>query len=155
MEENKLSTILDWPYQVNLKELNRFLGFINFYRKFIKGFSNVAAPLTDLTKSDVDVILGLISAKSCLAFDNLKGCFKLAPLLQHFNFSKLRILYVDSLKYALLAVLSQKENKGCIRPVSFLSKKWGSRETSWQVHDQELGAIVQAFTKWRAWCWSS
>jgi hypothetical protein len=151
MEDSKLSTILDWPYPVNLKELNRFLGFINFYRKFIQQFSDVAAPLTSLTRLDVDVASALLSAESRSSFESLKDCFRNAPLLQHFDFGKLRILYVDSSKYALSAVLSQKDDSGVIRPVSFLSKKWTDNESSWQVHDQELGAIVQAFIEWRAW----
>jgi hypothetical protein len=50
-----------------------------------------------------------------------------------------------------LVVLSQEGPDGKIHPVSFLSKKWTNNEISWQVHNQELGAIVQAFVEWRAW----
>ncbi|PLW44602.1 hypothetical protein PCASD_05159 [Puccinia coronata f. sp. avenae] len=115
MESNKLDTFMDWPYPRNQKELGRFLGYLNFYRKFIKRFSSLAAPLTSLTKE------------------------------------KSRILHVNSSKYALSAVLSQHDASGTLRPVSFLSKKWTEKESSWQCHDQELGAIVQAFVEWRAW----
>ncbi|PLW50812.1 hypothetical protein PCANC_14321 [Puccinia coronata f. sp. avenae] len=116
MEDDKLSTIMDWPYPTNSKELNRFLGFLNFYRKFIKGFSRIAAPLTDLTKEKVNVVAGLAKAESMSSFKLLKSCFQSAPLL-----------------------------------FSFLSKKWSSKESAWQVHDQELGAVVQSFIEWRAW----
>jgi hypothetical protein len=127
------------------------LGFLNFYRKFIRAFSEVAALLTDLTKESADTSTGLLKAESRLAFDRLKACFTLAPLLSHFDFAKPRILYVDSSKYALSAVLSQRNVQGKIRPVLFLSKKWSKKESSWQVHNQELGAVVQAFIEWRAW----
>jgi hypothetical protein len=50
-----------------------------------------------------------------------------------------------------LAVLSQEGNDGRLHLVSFFSKKWTKDEVLWQLHDQELGAIVQAFVEWRAW----
>jgi hypothetical protein len=62
------------------------LGYLNFYRKFISQFSTVAAPLTGLTKSGVDVELGLRSAKFQDSFQTLKDSFKTAPLHQHFDF---------------------------------------------------------------------
>jgi hypothetical protein len=130
MELDKLSTVTDWPYPRDLKELNRFLGYLNFYRKFISRFSTVAAPLTGLTKSGVDVELGLRSAKCLDAFKTLKDSFMTAPLLQHFDFQKPRILHVDSSKYALSAVLSQVDDKGRLKPVSFLSRKWTERQSS-------------------------
>jgi hypothetical protein len=68
MEQDKLSTVLNWPYPKNLKELNKFLGDLNFYRKFISKFSTVAAPLTSLTKSGVDVEQGLLTAKCINSF---------------------------------------------------------------------------------------
>jgi hypothetical protein len=91
MEHNKLSTILDWPYPKNGKDLNCFLGFLKFYCKFINGFSKVAAPLTDLTKENVNVEEGLNTAESRLSFNHCKECFKSAPLLSHFDFDKPRI----------------------------------------------------------------
>jgi hypothetical protein len=151
MEPDKLITVLDWPYPRDQKELGRFLGYLNFYRKFINGFLGLAAPLTSLTQEKQDAMVGLKSAECLSVFRVLKDHFKSAPLLIHFYFSKPRILHVDSSKYALLAVLSQHNEKGRLQPVSFLSKKWKEKELFWQCHDQELGAIVQAFIEWRAW----
>jgi hypothetical protein len=111
----------------------------------------VATPLTDLTKSKVDVIAGLKKAESVQPFRSLKDCFCKAPLLVHFDFAKPRIVYVNSSKYACSAVLSQEGPNGKIHPVLFLSRKWTNNKISWQVHNQELGAIVQAFVEWRAW----
>lgn len=107
--------------------------------------------MTSLTKENEDTVSGLQTAESKEAFLTLKKCFTEAPLLQHFDFTKECILHVDSSKYALSAVLSQKDKSGQLWPVSFLSKKWSENESSWQCHDQELGAIVQAFVEWRAW----
>jgi hypothetical protein len=151
MESAKLDTVMDWPYLRNQKELGCFLGYLNVYQKFIQGFSLLAAPLTTLTKKKVDTIAGLISAECRRSFVALKEHFQSAPLLQHFDFSKRQILHVDSLKYALSAVLLQYDNQGQLQPVLFLSKKWSEKESSWQCHDQELGPIVQAFIELRAW----
>ncbi|POV98898.1 hypothetical protein PSTT_14130 [Puccinia striiformis] len=127
-----------------------FLGF-SISDKGIKMESDKLTPLTSLTKQRVDVATELSSAKCLASFQSLKDSFKQAPLLQHFDFAKTRTLHVDSSKYALSAVLSQPDENGKLRPVSFLSKKWNENEASWQCHDQELGAIVQAFVEWRAW----
>jgi hypothetical protein len=67
MESDKLNTVMDWPYPRNQKELGRFLGYLNFYRKFIKKFSSLAAPLTSLTKEKVDTVASLQSAECRLA----------------------------------------------------------------------------------------
>jgi hypothetical protein len=108
MEPAKLGTVMDWPYPTNQKELSCFLGYLNFYRKFINQFSALVAPLTTLTQDKVDTVKELLSAESHDLFERLKLCFKSAPLLQHFDFAKARVLHVDSSKYALLAVLSQR-----------------------------------------------
>jgi hypothetical protein len=76
--------------------------------------------------------------------------FQTAPLLVHFDFGKPRIIYVGSSKYALSAVLFQEGEDGKIHPILVLSKKWNKDKVFWQVHDQELGAIVQASVEWRA-----
>ncbi|KAI7936485.1 hypothetical protein MJO29_015788 [Puccinia striiformis f. sp. tritici] len=128
MDPDKLSTVVDWPYPETVCHLRKFLGFTNFHRRFIDRFSEVSAPLTELTKNGVD-----------------------APLLQHFDFAKKRVLFVDSSKYALAAVLCQAGDDGVLRPVSFLSRKFTPQELIWQVHDQELFAVVSAFHEWRAW----
>jgi hypothetical protein len=130
MENKKLTTVLDWPYPKNLKELNKFLGYLNFYRKFINKFSTVASPLKGLTQTGVDMEQGLCLAKCLDSFQLLKNSFCTAPFLQHFDFFKPRILHVDSSKYALSAVLSQKDTQGRLRPVSFLSRKWTEQQPS-------------------------
>ncbi|KAI7955772.1 hypothetical protein MJO29_007171 [Puccinia striiformis f. sp. tritici] len=151
MDPDKLSTVVDWPYPETICHLRKFLGFTNFYRKFIDCFSEVSAPLTKLTKNGIDVERQLKEEKCFSSFEHLKSCFTKAPLLQHFDFAKKQVLFVDSSKYALAAVLCQPGADGILRPVSFLSRKLTPREPIWQVHDQELFAIVNAFQEWRAW----
>jgi hypothetical protein len=114
MESDKLSTIRDWPYPQNQKELGRFLGYLNFYRKFIRNFSTLEAPMTSLTKEKVNTVEGLKTAECFAAFAKLKEHFELAPLLMHFDFLKARTLHVDSSKYELLVVLSRLDEFGAL-----------------------------------------
>jgi hypothetical protein len=151
MDPGKLDMITQWPYPESVCHLQKFLGFTNFYRKFIHRFSEITAPLTELTKKGVDVRQGLKGDLCLSTLSRLKACFTKAPLLAHFDFAKVRVLFVDSSKYAIAGVLCQPDEDGNLHPVSFLSRKLTSRKALWQVHDQELFAIISAFTEWRSW----
>ncbi|KAH9466898.1 hypothetical protein Pst134EB_033244 [Puccinia striiformis f. sp. tritici] len=151
MNRTKLSTIDQWPFPSSLRELRRFLGFTNFYRRFIPRFSSVAGALTSLTKGDFGEQLALHTSEALIAFENLKQLFVSEPLLLHFDFAKDRILHVDSSGFAIAAVLSQPDDHGNNLPVSYFSRKLNERERSWQIFDLELLAIVSAFEEWRAW----
>lgn len=121
MDPSKLDTITAWPYPQNLKQLNSFLGFSNFNRRFIFNFSSIAAPLHALTQDKADVVSGLSDPASVAAFHALIKDFSSAPVLLHFDFDKLRILQVDCSGFAMLAILSQPNGDGLLHPVSFLS----------------------------------
>lgn len=151
MDPKKLSTIADWPYPKNLSDLQRFLGFTNFYRRFIPSFSGIAGPLTALTGNKVNTNLGLEYKEARHSFLTLKKLFCKAPFLLHFDFNLPRILQVDSSGYAFSGILSQRNETGDIKPVAYFSRKLNPTEKRWQVHDQELGAIVNCFEEWRAW----
>jgi hypothetical protein len=88
MNIKKLDTINNWPYPTNLKELQRFLGFTNFYQRFIPKFPAVAGPLTTLTKGDEGEKVSWRTERSISAFEELKSLFVNAPLLLHFSFDK-------------------------------------------------------------------
>lgn len=121
MDPSKLETITSWPYPQNLKQLNRFLGFSNFYRRFVLNFSTLAAPLHAITHSNVDVVAGLSSPRCVSSFQSLIQAFSSAPVLSHFDFCKPRVLQVDCSGFALSAILSQPDASGILHPVSFLS----------------------------------
>lgn len=151
MDPQKLKTIADWPYPRDLSDLQRFLGFTNFYRGFIPSFSDVAGPLTVLTGKLIDTTLGLTSKEAKDSFSVLRMLFTRAPFLLHFDFNLHRIIQVDSSGFAFSGIFSQKDEGGNIRPVAYFSRKLDKTEKSWKVHNQELGAIVNCFEEWRAW----
>lgn len=151
MDPSKLATIADWPYPKTLNDLQRFLGFANFYRRFIPNFSGVAGPMTALTGKKVDTVEGLRSLEVAQSFAALRKLFSKALFLLHFDFNLPRIIQVDSSGFAFSGILSQKDDTGRLRPVVYFSRKLNDTERRWQVHDQELGAIVNVFEEWRAW----
>lgn len=142
MDPSKLDTISKWPHPQNIRELYQFLGFTNFYRRFINHFSDVAAPLNALTRDGVNLKLGLQEVSSINSFQRLVKAFYSAPFLLHFNFSKPRVLPVNCSGFSLLIILSQTDNTQRLCLVAYLSRKLTPAEQKWQVHDQELGVIV-------------
>jgi transposase InsO family protein len=151
MNEKKLDMIKDLPYPTNLEELRQFLGFTIFYRWFIPWFSEVAGPLTTLTKDDVGEKVSWRTDGSVVAFERLKTLFQNKLLLCHFSFDKACWVHVDSSGFAIAAVLSQPDNEGNLQPVSFFLQNLTDRERSWMIFDLELLAIVKACEEWRAW----
>jgi hypothetical protein len=114
MNGKKLTTISEWPFPSNLKVLRRFLGYTNFYRKFIPPFSEVAGPLTTLTQEDKQGKIELKPPDAVASFYELKRLFTTDPLLIHLDFERDCVLHVNSLGYAIAGVLSQLGSDGIL-----------------------------------------
>ncbi|KAI0994898.1 hypothetical protein K3495_g13281 [Podosphaera aphanis] len=93
MDLQKIECVKSWKTPSCIKNIQAFLGFANFYRRFIKSFSRIALPLTELTKKGVP---WLWSQKCNDAFMSLKSSFIQAPILQHFNHDRQCFVEVDS-----------------------------------------------------------
>ena len=78
MDPVKVAEVTDWPIPTSRKEVQSFLGFINFYRQFIQSFSHHAHPLFDLTKKDIEWHW---TEAEQTAFDSLRGAVTSAPIL--------------------------------------------------------------------------
>ena len=106
MDLSRVAAIQEWPEPTTVKEVQSFLGFSNFYRRFIEGYSRVAKPLTDLTGKSCPKPFHLpIDAQK--AFQALKDCFQQAPLLVHFNPDQPSVVETDASGCAISAILSQ------------------------------------------------
>ena len=145
MAQNKVSAIIDWPLPTKVKELQQFLGFANFYRRFILGYSRIISPLTRLLKKDSEFNVDE-SAKA--AFGRIKSAFTDASFLKHFDPSLPTIMETDASDYAISGVLSQYHGK-TLFPVAFMSRKMNPAERNYEIHDKELLAIVEAVKLWR------
>jgi hypothetical protein len=150
MSEEKVRTILDWKTPQSVKDVQSFLGFANFYRRFIEGFSRLTRPLTEATKGDK--LLWEWTPPMEHAFTTLKARFTTAPILGHFNPQEVCIVETDASDFALGAVLSQKGEDGKVHPIAFHSRKFSPAEINYEIHDKELLAIVDSFKVWRRYC---
>lgn len=147
MDPRKVSAVVHWPTPKNVKDVQSFLGFANFYRRFIRDFATKASPLTKLTKKDVSFVW---NTKCETAFTNLKLAFTSAPILQHFDPDKPSTVECDSSDYVNAGCLSQPDDAGILHPVAFFSRKLIPAECNYDIYDKELMAIVRAFEEWRA-----
>lgn len=96
MDLAKISAVSSWPVPENRKQLQRFLGFANFFRRFIQGYSAVAAPITALTSTKT----------ADEAFQELRSCFTSAPILQMPDPDRQSAVKVDASDVGVGAVLS-------------------------------------------------
>jgi len=151
MSEDKVQAVLKWKTLRSLTEVQSFLGFANFYRRFILNYSRVAKPLTELTKTET-VKEWAWNREAEAAFRKLKHRFTMAPILAHFDPKKPVVIETDTSDFALGAVLSQRSKEGHLHPVAFHSRKFQPAEINYEIHDKELLAIVYAFKHWRQYC---
>ena len=146
MASDKIQTIQDWPEPRRVKDIQSFLGFANFYRRFIYNFSDITVPLTRLTRKNVPFLFGDAERE---AFNYLKSAFSSAPILTHWIPDRPIIVETDASDYALVAILSIELENGEIHQVAFHSRSFNPTELNYNVHDKELFAIFEAFRIWR------
>ena len=128
--------------------MQAFLGFANFYRRFIKDYSKIAHPLTALTRKDLAFEW---TDEAEAAFQDLKERFTEASILATFDPSKKIILETDSSDFAIGACLNQPDETGKFKPIAYYSRKLSPAELNYDIHDKELLAIVVAFEQWRVY----
>ena len=145
-DTTKLDGILSWPEPTTVSQIKAFLGFANFYRRFIYNFSHITVPLTRLTRKGTPFVFG---DKQRAAFNTLKTAFSSAPILSHWIPDRPIIIETDASDYALAAILSIQLDNGEVHPVAFHSRSFNPTELNYDVHDKELFVIYEAFRIWR------
>ena len=147
MAQDKVETILKWASPRNVKDVQTFIGFANFYRRFIDGFSKICKPITDTTKESNGK--NFVWSAACEeAFSKLRQRFTEAPILRHFDPSLETQLETDASDFAIGAILSQQFLSRW-HPCAFHSRKMAAAEINYEIHDKEMLAIVAAFKEWR------
>ena len=140
MDSSKVQAVLEWPIPSNVKQLRAFLGLTGYYRRFIRNYANIAAPLIDLLKKDAFVW----SASAQSAFDDLKQAMTAGPVLALPDFSQPFVLETDASGIGIGAVLSQKGH-----PIAFFSKKMPQKMQKQGAYVRELYAITESLAKFR------
>jgi len=146
MDTSKLKGIQDWPVPTTIKQVRGFLGFGNFYRRFILNFSDIARPLNELLKKDRKFDW---TPECQSSFEEMKKRFTEEPVLAMPDHSRPFQIESDASKYATGAVLSQLDSNGDWHPVVFYSKTFSPAERNYDIHDRELLAIIRALEAWR------
>ena len=145
MSNDKIKIIQDWPEPKKVKDIQSFLSFANFYRRFIFNYSDIVIPLTHLTQKDIPWKFN----SSCQdAFNSLKKAFTSAPILTHWIPDAQLIVETDASDYALAAILSVVNEDNEVHPVAFHSRTFTAVELNYDTHDKELLAIFEAFKIW-------
>ncbi len=149
MEESRVTAIQNWPIPETTREVQVFLGFANFYRRFIYAYSRVATGLTNILKGGRPFEWTKEAAES---FERLQRAFTIAPMLRHFD-PVLRIrVETDASGFAIAGILTQLFGEGAEsnwHPIAYYSKKMSDAEGRYETHDSELLAIIVAFRTWR------
>lgn len=146
MDPAKTHIIRDWREPRKVKDVQSFLGFANYYRRFIADFSKITKPLTSLLQKSTEFIW---NEDANAAFQTLKAAFASAPILIFFDYSKPAFLETDASDFAISAILSQNDDKKVLHPVAFHSRTLLAAEINYDTHDKELLAIVDALKTFR------
>lgn len=144
----KVAAVAAWTAPRTVKQLQSFLGFANFYRRFIAGFGQLAAPLTDLLTGAPKGTTPLQwTTVHQTTFEDLKKALTTAPLLQPYDPQLPIRVTTDASDTGIGAELSQLHDKQWL-PVAYLSRRHSSAERNYTTHDKELLAVVRALRAW-------
>ena len=128
VDKAKIEAIESWPQPKTVTQVRSFLGLAGFYRRFVRDFSTIAAPLNELTKKDVPFLWGTAQEE---AFTVLKDKLTHAPLLQLPDFNKTFELECDASGIGLGGVLLQDGN-----PVAYFSEKLSGPSLNYSTYDK-------------------
>lgn len=145
MENDKVKAIKDWPPPTNVSGVRSFLGLAGYYRKFVKNFSRIASPLSELLQKERRFEWKTSQQE---AFDALKSAITSAPILIAPDDTKPYVVTTDASGFAVGATLSQDQGRG-LQPIAFMSKKMLKSECNYAVAEQELLAVICALKEWR------
>lgn len=130
------------PSPTKVKDIQTFLGFCNFYRRFIPNYSSTCRPINDLLRKDTKWSWGTEQQR---AFETLERNFMEAPLLAWPDFDKPFVVEADASGFGRGAILSQQGPDGKLNPIAYSSKSLTPAEIGYDIYDRELLAIFKAF----------
>jgi hypothetical protein len=157
MDEDKVKTERNWSREKktengrlnNLCGVQQFLGFCNYYRRFIPKYSRKEEPLMRLKKKDAPFVW---ESEQQLAFEAMVTAFTTAPALQHFDDESEVNIETDACDYVTAGVLSQRDDDRMLHPVTYYWNKHSPVECNYDIYDKEQMAIIKALEEWRPQC---
>ena len=146
MNSIKVKVIVNWATLINLKEVQSFVRFINFYHCFIKYFSKLVKSFIQLTRKNTSFVWNKVCVQ---AFNNLKKQVSSISVLQHFDFKWQAILEINASDYVKDKILSQYNDEKFLHSVTFYSKSMILAECNYHIYDKKLLIIIWCFEHWR------
>src|SRR5258707_344222 len=144
MDPVKVQGVTDWLQPVKVKDVQSFIGFVNFYHRFIRDFSKIACPLHMLTWKSKDWSWGAAEQQ---AFDALKSAVT-STTLAFPSKSGPFCLECNASNFAIGSVLFQQQEDGLLHPIGFLSNSISNMERNYQIQNKEMLAIMRTL-EWR------
>ena len=141
VDPSKIEVVVNWKSPQNVTEVRSFLGLAGYYRRFVRGFSVIASPLTKLLRKGIKFEW---TDKCKNSFEQLKGMLVEAPVLTQPTSRKEYTLYSDASCIGLGCVLMQDG-----KVVAYASRQLKPHEKNYPTHDLELAAVVFALKIWR------
>jgi hypothetical protein len=139
VDPNKIKAMMDWPIPKTLKNLRGFLGLTGYYRKFVRNYGRIEAPLMALTKKDAFSW----TPEATKSFEQLKEVMCKAPVLTTPDFTKTFTVECDASGNGIGVVLMQEG-----RPLAFESRPLKGRDLHKPIYEKEMMAILHALKKW-------
>jgi len=140
IQREKVEKVLNWLAPRNVKEVQKFLDLTNYYRRFIKDFARIAAPLHMLVRKEQK---WKWEKEQEEAFKRLKMVFTTEPILAIPEIDREMRVEVDASDYAIGEVLSTKCEDGKWRPVVFISKSLNATEQNYKIHNKEMLTVIR------------
>ena len=144
MDSDKVEAVAAWPAPRSPRGVRGFLGLAGYYRKFIKDFGSIAAPLTRLLRKEAFAW----DEAADEAFSSLKRALSSAPVLQMPDFDRQFVVDCDASGTGFGAVLHQGAG-----PLAFFSRPFAARHIKLAAYERELIGLVQAVRHWRPYLW--
>jgi len=140
MQKEKVEGVLSWPAPRNVKEVQKFLGLANYYRRFIENFARIAALLHVLVRKEQK---WKWEREQEEVFEKLKTVFTTKPILAILDINREIRVEADASDYATGGVLSTKCENRKWKPVAFISKSLNTIEQNYEIHDKEMLAVIR------------
>jgi RNase H-like domain found in reverse transcriptase len=151
MDPKKVAAVQDWPVPSDTTGIRSFISTMGFYRRYIKDFSRIARPLTDLTRGQSGQSNKPITwtAECQTAFERLKAAMASYPVLRVVDPNKPFVLNTDASNVAIGAVLQQEDESGELHPVAYFSQRLTPAEEKYPAHEREGLAVVRSCAHFR------
>ncbi|GFW60632.1 hypothetical protein TNCV_569781 [Trichonephila clavipes] len=147
----KTLAVRKFPEPTTIKQVQSFLGLTGYFRKYIKDYSKIAKPLSDLTRKENLFVFLFFGTQQKEAFEKLKKILSEGPILHLYKYGRKKEMHTDACKQGYGAILLQEAEDGKLHPVYYMSKKTNTAEEKYDSYELEVLAIINTLKKFRVY----